>query len=407
MRILLAHNFYGSEAPSGENTVYEAERELLRSHGHQVIEFVRRSDDIRGRGAIGLLQGALSTPWNPFSAAALRKVILRERPDVLHAHNTFPLISPAIFSAAQGLGIPTVLTLHNYRSFCAAGIPLRDSKPCTECLDGRSVFPALRHGCYRGSRVATLPMAFMIELHRRLGTWQRHVDAFIALTSFQRDKLVAAGLPAERVHIKPHFYPAPPIPLPWREREDKVVYIGRLGPEKGLHSLVEAWRLWGDEAPLLEMIGDGPDRAALANSIAEAGLGKKIVLFGQLAFAHTQSRLASARLLVLPSLCYEGFPMAIREAFALETPVAGSCLGSIPCIVEEGRTGVLFRAGDPTDLVRAVRSAWSDQRNLEAMGALARVEFESKYTEDRNYAALMEIYRAAIDLRKTCMKARQ
>lgn len=406
MKILLAHNFYGSEAPSGENTVYEAERDLLRSRGHQVVEFVRRSDDIRRRGAVGLLQGASATPWNPFSAAALRKVILRERPDVLHAHNTFPLISPSIFSAAHGLGIPTVLTLHNYRSFCAAGIPLRDTRPCTECLDRKSVFPALRHGCYRGSRAATLPMAAMIGLHRRLGTWRRHVDAFVALTSFQRDKLVAAGLPGERVHIKPHFYPAPPVPLRWQGRENKVVYVGRLGPEKGLQSLVAAWRLWGDGAPLLEMIGDGPDRAALESSIAAAGLGGRIVLAGQLEFAQTQARLATARLLVLPSLCYEGFPMAIREAFALGVPVAGSRLGSIPCIVEDGRTGALFTPGDADDLCRAVRDVWGDGNRLAEMGSAARMEFEDNYTAEGNYTLLMEIYSAAMavrgDARRVC-----
>ena len=207
MKLLLAHNFYGSEAPSGENAVYEVERDLLRARGHQVIEFTRHSDDIRGRGAAGMLQGALATPWNPFSARALRRLITRDRPNIMHAHNTFPLISPSIFSAAHGLGIPTVLTLHNYRTYCTAGIPLRENRPCTDCLDQESVLPALRHGCYRGSRVATLPLAAMIALHRGLGTWQRHVDAFIALTAFQRDKLVAAGLPAPRVHLKPHSIP--------------------------------------------------------------------------------------------------------------------------------------------------------------------------------------------------------
>ncbi len=399
MKILLAHNFYGLEAPSGENTVYEAERDLLRARGHQVIEFTRKSDDIRGRGAAGVLQGALATPWNPFSARALRRRILRERPDVVHAHNTFPLISPSIFSAAHGLGVPTVLTLHNYRTFCAAGIPLRDNLPCTQCLDRRSVLPALRYGCYRGSRLATLPLAAMIALHRGLGTWRRHVDAFIALTSFQRDKLVAAGLPAERVHLKPHFYPAPPVPLPWPAREGKVVYVGRLGPEKGLNSLVEAWRLWGAAAPPLEMIGDGPERAALERSIAAAGLGGKIALLGQISFAATQERLARARLLVLPSLCYEGFPMAIREAFALGVPVAGSRLGSIPCIVEDGRTGVLFPPGDARDLLRAARTLWGDSAALARMGLAARAEFEDKYSAERNYASLMAIYAAAIGVR--------
>ena len=399
MKVLLAHNFYGSEAPSGENTVYQAERDLLRARGHQVIEFVRYSDDIRSRGAAGMLQGALATAWNPFSARSLRRLILRGRPDVVHAHNTFPLISPSIFSAAHGLDVPTVLTLHNYRTYCAAGIPLRENRPCTDCLEQKSVIPALRYGCYRGSRLATLPLAAMIALHRSLGTWQNHVDAFIALTSFQRDKLVAAGLPAQRVHLKPHFYPEPPTPLPWQARAGKVVYIGRLGPEKGLNSLVEAWRIWGDAAPPLEMIGDGPERTALERSIAAAELGGKIALLGQLSFSATQQRLAQARLCVLPSLCYEGFPMAIREAFALGVPVAGSRLGSIPCIVADGQTGVLFNPDDPRDLLRAVREIWGNATRLEGMGVAAHAEFEDKYTADRNYASLMAIYAAAIELR--------
>ena len=396
MKILLVHNFYGSEAPSGENAVYEAERELLRAHGHQVIEFTRHSDTIRSQGAGGVIRGALATPWNPFSAGALRDLILSERPDVLHAHNTFPLISPSIFSAARARGVATVLSLHNYRCFCAAAIPLRAGRPCTECLDQHSVIPALRYGCYRGSRIATLPLAAMIALHRRLGTWERQVDAYIALTEFQRDKLVAAGLPAGRVHLKPHFYPAPPSPQPWRERAAKVVYIGRLGAEKGLSFLLEAWWLWGEAAPALELIGDGPEREALERAIAAAGLGAKVLLSGQLPFAQVQERLAQARLLVLPSVCYEGFPMAIREAYALGVPVAGSRLGSIPCIVEDGRTGVLFAPGDAADLQRTVSRIWADAAALDAMGAAARAEFELNYTAERNHATLMEIYAAAM-----------
>lgn len=404
MKILLAHNFYGSEAPSGENTVYESERNLLGNHGHQVIEFTRSSDEIRRRGPIGLLQGACATPWNFFSARALRQLILRERPDLMHVHNTFPLISPSIFSAAHGLGVPTVLTLHNYRCFCANGIPLRDNQPCTRCLDRRSVLPALRYGCYRSSRTATLPLAAMIALHRSLGTWQNHVDAFIALTSFQRDKLIGAGLPEQCVHLKPHFYPAPPTPLPWPEREGKVVYIGRLGSEKGLKSLIEAWRLWGSEAPTLQMIGDGPERETLLSAIKAAGLDKKIFLFGQISFAGVQELLSKARLLVLPSLCYEGFPMAIREAFALGVPVAGSRLGSIPCIVDDAKTGVLFTPGDASDLLRATRTLWNDATALARMALAARTEFEDKYTAEKNYTLLMDVYGAAIamtDARRT------
>ena len=395
MKILLAHNFYGSQAPSGENAVYEAERDLLRARGHEVLEFTRRSDEIRGRGAAGLLQGAFSTVWNPFSAEGLRRLIRRVRPDILHAHNTFPLISPSIYWAAHGLRVATVLTLHNYRTFCAAGIPLREGLPCTLCLDKKSVIPALRFGCYRGSRLATLPMASAIALHRSLGTWQHQIDAFIALTTFQRDKMVAAGLPAAKVHVKPHFYATPPVPLRWEERENKVVYLGRLGVEKGLNFLLDAWYLWGSEAPHLEIIGDGPDHSLLKAKIIATGMQEKISLVGQVAFADAQRRLAKARLLILPSICYEGFPMVIREAFALGVPVAGSRLGSIPCIIEEKRTGVLFTPGDARDLLRATQEVWADSSALSRIAHAARFEFERKYSAAENFASLMAIYAAA------------
>jgi glycosyltransferase involved in cell wall biosynthesis len=309
-------------------------------------------------------------------------------------------LSPAVFRAARETGTATVVTLHNYRTFCAAGIPMRTGRPCTECLDRHSVWPALRYKCYRNSRLATLPVAGMIALHRTLGTWRKDVDAFIALTQFQRDKLVDAGLPAERVYVKPHFYPAPPKPLPWDAREPRAVFIGRLGEEKGLHVLLEAWRAWGPGAPALELIGDGPERTTLEASARTHGLNGRIRFSGQLPFAETQARLARASLLLLPSLCFEGFPMVIREAFALGVPVAASRLGSMPCLVEEGVNGVLFAPGDADDLLQRVKSLWNTPERLATMAGNARADFETKYTEDVNYRTLMAIYESAIAVSK-------
>lgn len=394
MKILLVHNFYGSSAPSGENTVFNAEAGLLRAAGHEVVEYTRHSDEIRAQGGWGAIKGALATPWNPFAYAKVLRAIERERPAVMHVHNSFPLLSPAIFHAAAKTSTATVLTLHNFRTVCAAAIPMRDGKPCTECLDQRGVGPALHYGCYRQSRLATLPLATMISLHRNLGTWQKQVDAFIALTGFQRDLLVKAGLPDGRMHVKPHFYPNPPTPVPWGEREAKVLFIGRLGEEKGVRFLLEAWRKWGAQAPLLELIGGGPQQSELER-LAQ-GQGGRVRFLGQLPFAETQAQLARAKLLILPSICFEGFPMVIREAFALGVPVAASDLGSMACLVEPGRTGTLFAPGDAVDLLAKVRQPWEAQDQLAAMGANARTEFEAKYTADANLHRLEEIYRAAI-----------
>jgi len=401
MKMLLVHNFYGSSAPSGENMVYAAERELLRQHGHTVIEFTRHSDEIRDRGAFGVLRGAFATPWNPFSKRALQSVLEKEKPDVMHVHNTFPLLSPSIFHATKGLHTATVLTLHNYRTFCASGIPMHDDVPCTECLDTQSVSPALKYGCYRKNRLVTLPLATMIALHRRVKTWERHVDAFIALSDFQRDKMVKAGLPARNIHIKPPFYVNPPSPLPWEERESKVVFVGRLGMEKGLNILIDAWKHWGSQAPQLEIVGDGPERVSLQKSVKGNGIEDKISFLGQLPFLEVQKRLRLARLLVLPSVCFEGFPMTIIEAFSLGVPVAASDIGPLPNIVKGGESGILFKAGDALSLCHTMKEIWDRSDRLSSLGQGARQEFDRKYTAATNYEMLMKIYDAAIESKQS------
>jgi glycosyltransferase involved in cell wall biosynthesis len=397
MKILLVHNFYGSGAPSGENRVYAAEGELLRQHGHTVVEFTRHSDEILNRGMFGTIQGGLATPWNPFSKRALQSVLEKEKPDVMHVHNTFPLLSPSIFHATKGLHTATVLTLHNYRAFCATGILMRDNVPCMECLDMQSVSPALKHGCYRKNRLATLPLATMIALHRGVKTWQRHVDAFIALSDFQREKMAKAGLPTANIHVKPPFYVNPPSPLPWEKREPKVVFVGRLGMEKGLNILIDAWKQWGSEAPQLEIIGDGPEKVSLQNCVTKNGIEDKVVFLGQLPFLEVQRRLRLARLLVLPSLCFEGFPMTIIEAFSLGVPVAASDIGPLPNIVKKGESGILYQPGDASSLYHAMREIWDRSDRLCSLGKGARQEFDKRYTADTNYEILMKIYHAAIE----------
>ena len=391
MRILAVHNFYGSSAPSGENRVFEAEVALLRSRGHDVKPFVRHSDDIRSAGAIGLLRGALSTPWNPFAAAALRREVEAERPDVVHVHNTFPMLSPAVFHAV-GNRAARVLTLHNYRLFCPAAIPMRAGRVCTECLDRRSVLPALQHGCYRGSRVATAPLAASVALHRLIGTWRNQVDAFIALSEFQKEIMVAAGLPADRVHVKPSFFAGMPEVQPWSRREPVAVFVGRLTAEKGVETLVRAWTAWGDVAPELRVIGDGE----LQPRLREMARGARVTFLGSLPPNLAQQQIASARLLVLPSECYEGSPMVLAEAFAFGTPAAVSNLGPLPSFVQSGVDGVLFEPGVPMSLHERIRDAWDSPGMLERLGLAARRAFEERFTEDATYRALMTIYDAAL-----------
>ncbi len=392
MRILLVHNRYGSAAPSGENQVLDIERDLLQARIHTVETLTRQSDEIRVQGIWGAIKGAAATPWNPWSGQAIRHAVARFQPDVVHVHNTFPLISPSIFHALAGTGVARVLTLHNYRLFCPAAIPMRAGQVCTDCLDRRSVLPALQHGCYRNSRLATVPLALNVALHRAAGTWSHHVDAFIALTEFQRQRVVDAGLPAGRVLVKPNFYPGNPAVVPWAQRQPYVVFAGRLTPEKGVATLIRAWQLWGPEAPELRILGGGELRAELEAMAA----GLPVRFLGQVDAAEAQRQIAQASLLVLPSECFEGFPMVVREAFAFGTPAAVSDLGPLPSIVRHGESGVVFEAGNPVALLQAVRTAWQSPGNLQNLGHGARQAFDRLYNEDANYQTLMHIYEQAM-----------
>lgn len=394
-RILLAHNFYGSAAPSGENHVFEAEAALLRQRGHTVEVFLRHSDVLRSNGALGALVGAFCTPWNPFSAKAIRREVEAGSANVVHVHNTFPLISPSIFHAV-GNRAARVLTLHNYRLFCPAAIPMRAGNVCTECLDRHSVLPAMRYGCYRGGRLTTLPLAANVALHRYLGTWTRHVDAFIALSEFQRERMIEAGLPADLVHVKPNFFPGKPFVVPWERRQPYVIFAGRLSPEKGVTTLLGAWKAWGLDAPELRLVGDGELRSKLEHMAR----GLPVRFLGQMNSVEAQKQIAGARLLILPSEWFEGFPMVVPEAFAFGTPAGVSDIGPLPSIVQHGVSGVVFTPSNPESLLREVRAAWESPNVLEQFGRRARAEFETKYTENANYAMLMEIYERAVAVSK-------
>jgi glycosyltransferase involved in cell wall biosynthesis len=391
--VLLVHNHYRSTLPSGEGIVVEGESRLLRDNGHKVEGYFRNSDEILDKRVTGVIAGAFATPWNPWSAKGVKIKIDNFKPDVVHVHNTFPLISPAIFRSI-GLKSAKVLTLHNYRLFCAAAIPMRKGKICTECMTSGSALPALRYGCYRNSRLATFPIATSVALHRKLGTWVNHVDAFIALSNFQRDLLISSGLPAGLVHVKPNFYPGKPRVVPWSKRKKCVVFAGRLTAEKGVESLVKAWLDWGPSAPELRILGDGDLKKQLVQ-LASSSPNVPIRFLGQLPGVEAEKEIASSHLLILPSECFEGFPMVVREAFAFGTPVAVSDIGPLPSIVHHGKNGLVFHAGNSCSLLDTVQAAWKSTGMLEELGGGARRSFEALYNETANYELLMDIYREA------------
>jgi glycosyltransferase involved in cell wall biosynthesis len=392
MKILLVHNFYGAGAPSGENIAYNAEVQLLRDNGNEVIEYTRSSDELYRKGVRGRFQGAASAVWNPRTLSAFRIILSRIIPDIVHIHNTFPMISPSVFYGKNKRSIPFVMTLHNYRLWCSAGTAMRSNKNCTECLDKKSVLPALKYGCYRASRIATAPVAAMIALHTKLDTWRRHVDAFITLTDFQRTLMIRHGLPEERLFVKPHFGLLQSAIRPWDDREEKVVFIGRMYEAKGIHILLEAWMKWGERAPRLDVIGDGPMMQELSSMIVRSSVADKVNFLGQLPQQQVLEKLSRAKMLMIPSLCFEGFPMVLHEAFAQGVPVAASRIGSLENLVRDGETGILFPVGDPDALRHNLEQAWNNTSALRQMSLNASEEYRKKYTAENNYRQLMNIY---------------
>jgi glycosyltransferase involved in cell wall biosynthesis len=386
MKILLCHSYYIQRG--GEDRSFEEERELLVAAGHDVIEYVRNNDELQDMGAMAT---ASKTLWNRRAAADMAELVRHERPEVVHCTNTFPLISPAVCHVAHRGGAAVVYALRNYRLLCASPYLMRDSRPCEDCLGRAIPWPAIAHRCYRDSAVASAAVAAMQVLHRTLGTWRRKVDAFFTLTEFARQKFVQAGFAPESVHVKHNS--VQPDPGRGDGAGGYVAFAGRLSPEKGLTTLLEAWRQ-DATLPPLKIVGDGP---LYSQAQVAAASDSRIEALGRLSEPEVHRIFGRAMAVVVPSLWYETFGRTVAEAFAGGTPVIASRLGALAELVEHGRTGWHFAAGNAADLAAAVRGvAHLPGGAMAGFRARARTEYEQRFTPQRNYARLMEIYEIAL-----------
>jgi len=389
MKLLLAHNRYRQWG--GEDEVFLRESELLRSGGHEVLEYTPHNSEIAEDGILNKAKIAMRTLWARDSVARLRSLLRDERPDVAHFHNTFPLISPAAYYACQEEGIPVVQSLHNPRLVCPAATLHREGSVCEECVGRVVPWPGVVHACYHNSYLQTAVVAGMLAGHRLLGTWREQVDAYIVFTEFFRQKFVGAGLPREKIFVKPHFLSTDPGMK--QKMGDYALFLGRLAPGKGLHTLLEAFAILQNAIPL-HIVGDGPLRAELEGQKNRACLSS-VSFRGWLPREQTLETMSGARFLIFPSEGLETFGLTIIEAFGTGVPVIASRLGPMMEVLEEGKTGLHFAAGDPNDLASKALWAWTHVKQMEVMGRAARAEYQAKYTAERNYQLLMEIYSRA------------
>jgi glycosyltransferase involved in cell wall biosynthesis len=379
VRVLQLHTPY--RQPGGEDAVVRAEAELLRRSGHEVVQYQAQNPP----DAVGAIGSLALSPWNPLQARRVQDLAERVRPDVAHVHNTWYAQSPAVLWALRRSGVPTVMTLHNYRLVCANGQLFRDGAPCEDCV-GASPWHGVQHGCYRDSVVLSVPAAGTIALHDRLRTWSRTVDRFVVLSEFAAERLVRGGLPADRIELKPNFVADPgPRACP-AAASATVLYVGRLSPEKGVELLVEAWRELGDGPLELVVVGDGPLRERLARRPAA-----RLRLAGQLPAAEVRRQMLAARALVLPSVWYEGQPMAVLEALAAGLPVLGSGIGGVPELLAPLGRNWLAAPGEVASWVAALR-ALADPERVEVASARARMLYERSFSTATAARALEGVY---------------
>jgi glycosyltransferase involved in cell wall biosynthesis len=386
MKILAVHNRY--QRPGGEDQVFVDETALLETRNHNVMRYEVHNDQVKQMNRLTL---AKDTVWNTSTYRELGALIRRERPDVVHFHNTLPLVSPAGYYAVRAEGVPVIQTLHNYRLLCPVALFFRDGRVCEDCMGKAVPWPGVVHRCYRGSRTASGMIATMLTVHRALRTWAKMVDVYVALTEFARSKFIEGGLPAGKIVVKPNF--VSPDPGRGQGGGGYALFVGRLAPEKGTGTMLAAWDRLRTRIPL-KIVGDGPLRDRVVSAAARQS---NVEWLGHRPVADVHALMGKADMLVFPSQWYETFGRVAAEAFAAGTPVIAANIGAVAELVEHGRTGLKFRPGDPEDLVTQVEWALSHPAQLRRMREEVRAEFEAKYTAERNYRALMEIYEAALE----------
>jgi glycosyltransferase involved in cell wall biosynthesis len=389
MRILLVHNYY--QQSGGEDKVYSSEVALLREYGNTVIEYIEDNKRINRMSSATV---AIQTIWSQQSYRRLFSTLKSCLPEIAHFHNTFPLISPSVYYACQKLNIPVIQSLDNPRLFCPAATCYRNDGPCLDCLGKTPPWPGIVHRCYHNSVLHSSVVSTMLTFHRLLKTWEKQINLFLVATTFFKKLFLSSGIPEKKLVIKPHFVPHAGKDKAQRVLGYYVLYLGRLDPEKGIRVLLLAWKMVNIP---LKIRGSGQLEKETRKFIQEHNLSN-IELVGKLSEEDLFELILNARFLIWPSNgYYETFGLAAVECFATGIPVIASRIGVMQELVTDGETGLLFNPGDAVDLAAKVEWMWNHPEESERMGRQARHEYEQKYTPERNYELLMEIYRRALN----------
>ena len=379
-RVLMVHNRY--RQTGGEDRAFEAQGSLLEQRGHAVLRYEADNASIRPGSGPRVAAAGL---WNQSVYRDICRIIDRHRPAIMHVHNTFPLISPSVYFAARSRRLPVVQTLHNFRIWCVNSYFFREGRICEDCRGKKSAWRGVVHACYHDGRLPSAAAAAISTAHHAAGTWSRVVDLYIALSKFSREKYITAGLPADRILVRPNF--VFPDPGPGPGTGGFVLYAGRLSPEKGADTLAAAWARTV-RLPLL-LAGEGP-LGAQFDSL------KGCKRLGVVPRETTLELMGQAAAIVLPSRSYEHCPMVVLEAMAKGTPAIVSDAGGSAEMILAGRTGLVFAAGDPQDLAGKIRELLEDPAALKSRRAEVRKQYLVRFSADPGYLGLIDAYRRAL-----------
>lgn len=392
MKVLIAHSRYRTSAPSGENLVVDQEAAALIDAGHGVGLFERHSDEIGSWSLVDRVAIPLRISRSRPVRRELTDVLRRERPDVLHVHNTFPLLSPSVLLAARDAQVPVVATIHNYKLLCASGDFFRQGEVCHSCADGR-LFPGIAHGCYRDSRAATVPVAAGLAANRQL--WRSLVSAYIFISAAQRDLMQALALPPERVFVK-HNFVDEPADSPSPRRRHGAAYVGRLDEAKGTPLLMAAWDLFRKRNPESRLTLTVAGRGPLEDDVAAwAGRDVRVDYRGLVSRDEARDLVAGGLAALVPSAWEETFGLVAVEAMAAGVAPVAPATGSFSELVEDGVDGRLFRGG-ADGLARVLEHMDRAPSHFVDLGLRAEQSYRAKYHPKDNLDRLLDVYEYAV-----------
>lgn len=379
--VLMVHNYY--QIPGGEDTVVANEKKMLEEHGHKVVLYTRNNAELKTMSLFQKMLLPFITIFNFKTYREIKKIIKKEKIDIVHVHNTINLISPSVYYAAKAMKIPVVQTIHNFRLLCPGATFYRDGHICEECVS-RGLMCAVKYKCYRGNRLQTLACVICTKIHRMTGIYGK--INYICLTEFNKKKLLELKqIKEEQVFVKPNFVESRGKFIPEEKRKNQFIFAGRLDKLKGIDILLRVWKEMGKEAPKLIVCGTGPMESWCKTYAENNKLN--VEMYGFVPNEKTRNLIAESRGMILPTQWYEGFPMSIVEAFSVGTPVICSDLGNAGCVIKSGINGEKFNNKSIDDIERCVRVVSTNFSNYDVLN-----NYNKLYSEKINYNMLKLIY---------------